>query len=139
MPALFARFDTVVMGRKSYEAARAMGEAGSTGLPTIVCSSTLRQEDCPGVTVAEDAATAVRALKAAPGRDIWLVGGGDLFRSLLAERLVDSIQVAIVPVLLGGGLPLLPLPAGEARLVLKTHRAYQKSGTVMLEYDVVAA
>ena len=52
-------------------------------------------------------------LKTKPGKDIWLFGGGELFRSLLAAGLVDGWTPAIIPVLLGGGIPLLPSPAGR--------------------------
>jgi hypothetical protein len=43
----------------------------------------------------------------------------------------------MIPVLLGGGIPLLPSPAGRASLALKGHRLYEKTGTVRLDYDVV--
>jgi dihydrofolate reductase len=56
---------------------------------------------------------------------------------LLEAGLVDGIDVAIVPVLLGGGIPLLPAPAARVKLKLKSHRVYEKSGIVGLEYDVV--
>jgi dihydrofolate reductase len=72
-----------------------------------------------------------------PGKDIALFGGGELFRSLLAAGLVDEVGVSLVPVLLGGGIPLLPSPADRARLRLKKHRVYEKTGTVGLEYDIV--
>src|SRR5436305_2060453 len=83
--ALFARFDTVLMGRKTYEQARAMGGgAAMPGVTSVVASRTLRPEDCPGATVIGDGlADRVRELRAARGKDIWLFGGGVLFRSLL--------------------------------------------------------
>jgi dihydrofolate reductase len=134
--ALFARFDAVLMGRRSYEAARAQGEGGMPGLPTWVVSTTLRPEDCPGATVSRDPGAAVRALRARPGRDLWLFGGGSLFRSLLELGLVDEVQVAVVPVLLGGGRALLEPPAPRSRLRLARHRVYPRTGTVLLEYEV---
>jgi dihydrofolate reductase len=73
-------------------------------------------------------------LKVADGKDIWLFGGGELFRSLLALRLVDSVELAVIPVLLGDGLPLLPHPSAQAKLRLTNHRIYPKTGTVSLEY-----
>ena len=76
-------------------------------------------------------------LRKQPGKDISLFGGGELFRSLLAANLVDEVGVALIPVLLGGGVPLLPSPADRARLKLKKHRVYEKTGTVGLEYDIV--
>ena len=78
-------------------------------------------------------------LRAQPGKDIALFGGGELFRSLLAAGLVDELHFHIVPVLLGGGIPLLPSPADRARLALTSHRVYKKTGTVGLEYRVLRA
>src|SRR5687767_8343379 len=75
--ALFKDFDTVLLGRKSYEAARPQGGSGAMpGMAAYVFSRTLRQDDCPGVTVSDSPAETVAALRAAPGKDIWLFGGG---------------------------------------------------------------
>jgi dihydrofolate reductase len=134
--ALMAQFDTYVMGRKTFEAAAG---GPSMGGRVVVFSRTLRQEDHPNVTiVAGDPAPAVRSLKAEPGKDIWLFGGGALFRTLLDAGVVDTVEVAVVPVLLGGGVPLLPGPYGVHGLALAGHRVYPKSGIVLLEYEVGA-
>jgi len=94
-------------------------------------------KDCPGATLSDDAEGVVAELRKKPGKDIALFGGGELFRSLLAAGLVDEVSVSLVPILLGGGVPLLPSPADRARLKLRTHRVYEKTGTVGLEYDIV--
>lgn len=136
--ALMGAFDTVLLGRKTYEVTRQQGGGG--GMPDMqeyVFSRTLRQEDCPGVIVSGDAKETVTALKAKAGKDMWLFGGGSLFRSLLELGLVDAVEVAIIPVLLGDGLPLLPPSARLAKLKLVHHRIYEKTGTVSLEYAVV--
>lgn len=133
--ALMDAFDTLVLGRKTYETTRDHGGGGSMpGMKTYVVSRTLRQEDCKGVTVTADPADTLRALKEADGKDIWLLGGGSLFRSLLELGLVDSVEVAVIPVLLGGGVPLLPPPTEPTQLRLVGHRIYEKTGTVSLEY-----
>src|SRR4051794_26944609 len=109
--ALFAKIDTVLLGRLSYEAALQVPElAWGPETRVYVFSRTLRPEDHPKVTlVADDAAGVVAALRAEPGDgEIWLFGGGDLFRGLLAAGQVDTVEVTIAPVLLGGGIPLLP-------------------------------
>jgi dihydrofolate reductase len=133
------RFDTFLVGRKTFEVMRAAAEAAppTPGIRTIVCSHTLRPDDCPHATLTADAAATIRDLRGKPGKDIALFGGGDLFRSLLAAGQVDEVSVGVVPVLLGGGVPLLPAPATRARLTLRTHRVYEKTGTVGLEYDVL--
>lgn len=134
---LASAFDTILLGRKTYEAARQQGGGPEMpGVQTYVLSRTLRQSDCPDVTVSGDAKGTVSKLKGEPGKDIWLFGGGSLFRSLLGMGLVDTVEVAIIPVLLGGGIQLLPDPADRARLRLTKHNVYPKTGTVALEYEV---
>lgn len=135
----FARFDTLLMGRKTYEAARAMGGGPAMpGFTSIIASRTLRPEDCSGATVIGDGLTdRVRELRAGSGKDIWLFGGGVLFRSLLDAGLVDEVSVAVMPVLLGGGVPLVPT-GDRARLRLTGSKIY-KSGIASLEYAVEAA
>jgi dihydrofolate reductase len=107
------------------------------GIQNKVVSRTLRPEDCPGAILSDDAERVIADLRAKPGRDVALSGGGELFRSLLAVGLVDEVAVSVIPVLLGGRIPLLPPPADRARLELKKHRVYAKTGTVALEYDIV--
>jgi dihydrofolate reductase len=135
--AMFARFDAILMGRKTYETTRTHQGGGATpGIESYVFSRTLRQADCRGVTVSDDPSQTVSALKKRPGKDIWLFGGGALFGSLLELGLVDRVSVAIVPVLLGGGVPLLPDLQSRAKLRLVEHQIYAKTGTVSLEYAV---
>jgi dihydrofolate reductase len=136
--AMAARFDTYLIGRKTFDAMRRMGsDAQATpGIQNIVCSRTLKPEDCPKVTVTTDAERTVAELRTRPGKDIAVFGGGELFRSLLAAGLVDGVEVALIPVLLGGGIPFLPPPAERATLKLKKQRLYKNSGIVGLEYDI---
>lgn len=130
---LESRFDTYLMGRKTYEA---VGKAAGKG-EVWVFSTTLRPEAVPGATVvAGEVKERLRALRARPGKEIWLFGGGELFRSLLELDEVDVVEVAVLPVLLGGGVPLLPSPAVRRRLELRSHRVYAKSGIVLVEYGV---
>lgn len=133
---LFKSFDTVLMGRKSYEAARKQGGGSMPGMKAYVFSRTLQQKDCPDATVSDDPKETLTTLKQQKGKDIWLFGGGELFKSLLGLGLVDQVEVGIVPVLLGGGLPMLPNPAKFAKLELMKHRIYEKTGTVLLNYAV---
>jgi dihydrofolate reductase len=133
--ALFAQFDTAVMGRKTFLATLEQG--GLADLEVIVFSRTLRAADYPNVTVVDSApAETIRELKARPGKDIWLYGGGELFRTLLDAGMVDTVEPAVIPVLLGEGVPMLPSPASRARLSLTGHRLYQTSGIMVLEYAV---
>ena len=135
---IFAQFDTAVMGRKTFQTTLQQGGTGALpGLDVVVFSTTLRQADYPEVAIVNgDPAARVRELKAKPGKDIWLFGGGELFRTLLDAGLVDTVEPAVVPVLLGGGIPMLPPRADRARLTLSEHRLYPKSGIVLLQYAV---
>ncbi len=135
--ALMNSFDTILMGRRTFEAAQGHGGGGMPGMKVFVASRTLRQEDYPKVTIlGKDLEETLSRLRSEPGKDIWLFGGGSLFRSLLDAGLVDTVEVAVIPVLLGGGLPLLPGPANRARLKLVSTRTYKKTGTLSLEYVV---
>ena len=106
-------------------------------MKSVVFSRTLRPADHPGVTiVADDAAKFVGDLRKQPGKDIWLMGGGELFKSLLDAQLVDDVEVGVIPVLIGSGIPLLPSTTCTVRLRLVNQRTYNKTGTVLLSYAV---
>jgi dihydrofolate reductase len=137
--AMQSQFDTFLIGRKTFEAMVKMGNDGRSqpGIQNIVLSRSLKASDYPHVTVRPDAERVVAELRTKPGKDIAVFGGGELFRSLLAAGLVDRIEVSVIPILLGGGIPLLPPPAVRAVLKLRTQRVYEKTGTISLEYDIV--
>lgn len=84
----------------------------------------------------DDAAGVVTALKESPGKDIWLYGGGQLFRSLLQAGLVDTVEPAVMPVLLGEGKRMLPSVTGPWRLELQDSQAYGTSGMMLLSYRI---
>jgi dihydrofolate reductase len=137
--ALFAQFDTLLMGRRTYEALVQQGNADTFGMKSFVFSRTLKQSDHPGITIMpEIAKETIAAMKSQPGKDLWLFGGGSLFRAFLDAGLVDTVELAVTPVLLGGGLPFLPSPAQQTKLKLTGHKVY-KTGIVMLEYAVKSA
>ena len=135
--ALFKEFDTAVMGRKTFEVTTAQGGNGAMpGLDVIVFSRTLPAATHPGVRIVnEDPREVVAELKQKPGRDIWLFGGGSLFRSLLEARQVDLVELAVMPVLLGGGVSFLETGAPITRLKL-AHAESSPSGIVVLRYEV---
>jgi len=140
--AIFSRFDTFVMGRRTYEVTQAQPNAPPmpAGTTTVVVSRTLQQRDHPGVRVVSDGwEEVVRELRERPGKDIWLFGGGELFAAMLDADLVDGVDAAVIPVLVGGGIPFLKPPARRTSLKLTGHRLYPKSGIMSLAYDVVRA
>jgi dihydrofolate reductase len=138
--AFFSEFDTFIMGRKTFEVIQALGEHNPMiGRNVVVFSRTLQGSDAssdPGLLITADDPVAVTAsLKAGDGKDIWLYGGGILFRELLRAGLVDRVEVAVIPVLLGGGIPMLASGDGLQRLRLTSSKVH-RSGTVSLVYDV---
>jgi len=138
--AMFAQYDTLLMGRGTYEVACEEGKRWDRfGQRWIVVSTTLKPEDHPNVTIlSSGVAEAVAALKAQPGpkpqKDIWLFGGGILFRCLLDAGLVDTVEVALNPVMLGSGIPLLP--EGRRRSLHFEESKVLPSGILMLTYSV---
>src|SRR5215210_7914911 len=114
-PKFFESFDAVLIGRKTYDAAFTQNqetseeETGFMGMKTYVFSRTVKESPYEAVKIiSENASEFVRNLKNEDGKDIWLMGGGDLAASLLKENLVDEISLAIQPVILGSGIPLFP-------------------------------
>ena len=132
---LFAGFDTIFLGRKTYEVTRQSGGGGGMpGMQTYVFSRTLRQEDYSDVIVSDDPQATLTALRAQGGKDIWLFGGGSLFRSLLDLGLVDTVELAIMPVLLGDGVRFSP--AGSVRVNLEPVSSTRSGAVTILRYRV---
>jgi dihydrofolate reductase len=129
--------DTVLMGRKTYEVAVQNGQGGGyPGMATYVFSRTLTEGPREGVTiVGEDAAGFVRDLKGRDGRDICLMGGGELARPLFEAGLIDEIGFNIHPVLLGSGIPLFHPLSRHIDLELLECRPF-KNGCVYVSYRV---
>lgn len=133
---ILSQFDTLLVGRRTFDTMVSAGQTSMPGMKMIVFSKTLRSVDHPNIEIMrENQRETVSALKTQPGKDIWLFGGGSLFRSLAVEGLVDTVEVAVIPVLLGEGVPLLPAPAHRMKLSLTAQKAY-KTGIVSLEYAI---
>jgi len=112
--------DTIVMGRRTYEvAARSGSKGGYSGVKTYVFSRTLKNKSSKKLTfVSEDAASFVRRLKEEEGKDICVMGGGVLAKSLFEAGLIDEVGLNIHPVLLGSGIPLFYEMLGQIDLEL---------------------
>lgn len=136
--ALFARFDTLVMGKKTFDvmASQPPGGPFDPMLKIVVTHHVQLKETSLTKFVHKDITHYVSRLKGEPGRDIWLFGGGMLFRQLLDAGLVDAVEVAIMPILLGKGIPMVAL--GEQAHLLRLGECERlASGICMLKYEVV--
>jgi dihydrofolate reductase len=136
--AVYAGFDSVILGRRTFALTQQPGAPPwPAGWKIFVVSRTLRPADYLSVSiVADDVRTTVSRLRAAPGSDIWLFGGGVLASSLLCMDLVDAVELAIMPVMLGAGVPLTGQAAGRVPLRLARVQ-HSSAGIVNLQYDVV--
>lgn len=133
-----ARVDTLVMGRRTYEVTRSFGAWPYAGRRTFVLSRTRAETADPEVTfTAEDPAALVRRLRAEPGRGLWLVGGGESLRPILAAGLVDEIILTLVPIVLGAGRPLF-LPQDRSLPLRLLGTTSFPDGLVQLRYAVEA-
>jgi dihydrofolate reductase len=138
--------DTILMGRKTYAVSIANSPKKSKAakrtepaMRTFVFSRTLKQIDDPGVQlVASDAAEFVRHLKQEPGKEICLMGGGELAQSLLAAGLVDKIGLNIHPILLGSGIPAFHDFGHRIILTLAECRTLE-GGCILANYNVAQA
>jgi len=141
MGEFFERIDAAFYGRKSYELVQSMADApemeGMPDLQSYVFSNTL-SEAPPDTTLVrgDDLVAEVRRIKAMPGKDIWLFGGGSLIQSLLPIGLVDELSLAVHPILLGGGTPLFPQFEQRIPLKLLSATPYD-SGLVMMKYTMM--
>ena len=134
---LFGQFDTFLLGRRTFEVTGGPAASAQSGSRTFVFSRTLSQDDHEHVTiVGDDWREVVRSLREERGKDIWLFGGGALFRNLCEEGLVDTVEVSIVPVMLGAGVPLVADLSTRVELILTEQRIYETTGTVSLVYEV---
>jgi dihydrofolate reductase len=100
-------YDTILMGRKTYEASLRLGTTSYSNLKNYVFSRTMKKSPDRSVEIiSTDAAEFVRELKNLDGKDICVMGGGELAKSLFEADLIDEVGCNIHPVLLGSGIPL---------------------------------
>ncbi len=138
MAPFFATIDTTIMGRKTYDVARALGEVShGPNMATYIYSRTLPSGKREGCTFTSQSPKALIAqIRKGKGKDIWLMGGGELAREFLNADLVDEIHLGVVPVLLGEGLPLFPSGFPQRDFALIGNRTFSK-GLIELKYKRV--
>lgn len=126
-------FDTVLMGRATYEVGAKQGVGNPyPHLQQFVFSRTLeRTGDGSVQLVASDALGCVRKLKQSAGMNIWLCGGGQLAAALYPE--IDELVLKVHPVLIGAGIPLFGQEVTPARMTLREHQVYD-NGYARMHY-----
>lgn len=141
MGAFFRSVDTVLLGRKTYEVAVKMGAKDTVfrQMKHYVFSRTLTPGEHDGVeVVGGDPGKLVRELKEIPGKNIWLCGGGELAREFIKAKLLDEISLAVMPLLLGGGVSAFPEGFPVSELELSECKQYS-GGVVALTYKLTRA
>ena len=138
MTEFWKKIETVVIGRKTYEPVLKSGKPWPSylGVKTYVFSRTIRESPDKNIQIiSEDAAEFIRKLKSEKGKEIFVMGGGELANSLFEANLIDEISLNIHPVLLGSGIPLF-LPMGrQVDLELLECKSF-KNGCVVIRYRV---
>ncbi len=140
MDAFMKSIDTTVLGRKTYEASLRMGAKFTSKSRTIVFSRQPRPKDAPpGVEfTAEPIGVVVNRLRQIPGKDIWLMGGGDIIASFLDAQAIDEFVISVVPVFIGDGIPLIARRHRHVPLLLRSTERFD-DGLVQLRYAVKGA
>jgi len=135
--AFYETVGTLVMGRATYsDSIEKMEEFPYPGKPCYVLSRS-RGTAAPHVTFTDEAPEAlIPRLKAQAAGDVWLVGGGQLVQQFLASELLDVLYIAIIPKVLGAGLPLFP--RGTVPTAFRLDRTEQLGQIVMLTYSPTA-
>lgn len=129
--------DVAIMGRKTYDVARAMGEISSGSTRHYVLSRTLPPGERDGLTfVNVPPKKLVDEIRHSKGKDVWLMGGGEVAREFLKADLVDELHLGVVPVLLGEGLPLFPSGFPQREFALMENKSFSR-GLVSLKYKRV--
>jgi dihydrofolate reductase len=137
MSAFMKSIDTKLLGRKTYEASLRMGATFDSKSRYVVFSRHAPPADAPsGVEFVNGAIGAfVNGLREQPGKDIWLMGGGDLIASFLDEDAIDEFVVSVVPVFIGDGIPLIARRHRHVPLDLISVERFE-DGLVQLRYRV---
>jgi len=138
MKDFWQKIDTILMGRKTYEVGLKLSKGKKNPYPNIktyVFSRTLKRAEGEAEIISENAVQFVRDLKAADGKEICMMGGGDFARTLFEAGLIDEIGFNIHPVLLGRGIPLFLDMNRQIDLELIDSRKF-KNGCVLVSYRV---
>jgi dihydrofolate reductase len=132
----FRSIDTAIMGRKTYEVGKKLsgGKIDTMSIKSYVMSQTLPPGEREGLIFTRQAVPQlVREIRAQSGKDIWMMGGGELARAFLEADLIDELYLGIVPTLIGEGIPLFPPGSPQREFSLVEHTSYSR-GLLALRY-----
>jgi dihydrofolate reductase len=137
MNAFMRSVDTKVLGRKTYEASLRMGAKFDSKNRNIVFSRHPPPADAPSGVEFVDAAIGpfVSRLREQPGKDIWLMGGGEIIASFLDAQAIDEFVISVAPVFIGEGIPLIARRHRHVPLELRSVERFE-DGLVQLHYCV---
>src|SRR2546425_5779789 len=111
------------------------GSLPRSTMATYVFSNSKPPGEHDGLVFVNESPTSfIGRLRKSPGKDIWLMGGGELARTFLNEDLVDRLYLGVVPVLLGEGIPLFPSGFPQRDFTLVENKTYSK-GMIALKYQ----
>lgn len=134
MSEFFRSIDTTLMGRRTHDFALSLGRKSYPGMEVFVFTRTKPPGKRDGVEyLSTPPAELIASVRKKPGKDIWLCGGGDLAAHLLKDKLIDEISVAVIPILLGDGIPLFQKSYSMADLQLINCTPWE-TGVVVLTY-----
>ncbi|MEO1429890.1 MAG: dihydrofolate reductase family protein [Cyanobacteria bacterium J06633_8] len=130
-------FDTVLMGRKTYQVGLKEGKTNPYPMMrSYVFSRSMKESPDDNVElVSENAGELVKRLKNEAGKDIYLCGGANLATALFIENLIDEIILKVNPFIMGSGIPLFGEVIKPTSLELTDSKIYE-SGVVLLNYLV---
>jgi dihydrofolate reductase len=135
MGPFFKTIDTAILGRKTYDDGLKMGGSFTGSIKYYVFSKTQPPGERNHVTFTNESPSAVIAeIRKKPGKNIWLMGGGELIREFLKEDLVDELYIGVVPILIGEGIPLFPSGFPQREFDLVENKSYSR-GMIALKYE----
>jgi len=137
--AFLAGVDAILMGRATFEAARRLGDWPYPGKPTVVMTTRPLPDPPPAAVEARSGEVAGVAadLESQGHRRVWIAGGGQVVRSMIAAGKFDVLEMALIPTVLGDGIPLFP--EGTGGLILRLAKCEAKAkGALHLVYERAA-
>lgn len=131
---LLSRVDSLLIGRKTYELIQSLNDGELPPMTKLIVSNSIKKVDNGAVLIGDDLKKEIEAIKNKTGKDIWLFGGATLASSMMNLDLIDEIQLALHPTILGGGKPLFQKIISRKNLDLKECQSFP-SGLVKLVYQ----